>query len=162
MLSDKDFREKKDIWNLIPQTSTGKKATTTLQHTAEQYRSAKFLTLSSRQPSFLFPAVKSTLRQRMFYSVKYLKSYKTLCYWSCDKQSRIIVTSQVIYLSNCVCLIEHVSLCVSTFVRKCASNCVFPILCDYVCESNFVCLTECVNICAHNFVCLIVFAKLCF
>jgi hypothetical protein len=34
-LSDKNLREKKETWNLIPQTSTGEKATTTLWEMAE-------------------------------------------------------------------------------------------------------------------------------
>jgi hypothetical protein len=34
-LSDKDLRENKETWNLIPQTSTGKKATTTVWQMAD-------------------------------------------------------------------------------------------------------------------------------
>ena len=73
MLSDKYFREKKGSWNCLPHISTGKAANKELsEKLLNGVMQPRFNLRLRISYLFLFPAVKTTLRQRIFYNVNKL------------------------------------------------------------------------------------------
>ena len=80
MLSDlhKGFRVKRSASSLLQAVARRTRHRRTVWQIARFCNSATFPSLTSKQPLFLFPAWKTTLKQIIFYDIKYLRRSQLL------------------------------------------------------------------------------------